>query len=366
MSVRQFEEHDIPLVADLYWRVMRERDESSPDDLQSNIHSLYFENPWIDGPQPSLVFDDGGKITGFLGVVPRKMSMGGQSVKAAFGGNFVVEPGSRTSLAALQLLRTYMLAGQDLSLTDSANDISRALLERLGFSTILDFSVHWIRVLRPARFATFALSHFTGNSMVRSMAFTTRPFCNLTDRLMDRLSFNPFRQRESPLHGAELDVETLLACQRDFRNGHSLWSEYDENSLVWLLKFMARMKSHGEAMQQIVLRDRRGKIVGWYIYFGTPGGLGEVVQITGDRRNMTAILDHLFYHAWSRDVVALRGIADRQRMPELSEKNCFFTCRGGWMVAHSREPSFLGALKSGDAFLSRLDGEWCLALGASS
>jgi hypothetical protein len=50
-------------------------------------------------------------------------------------------------------------------------------------------------------------------------------------------------------------------------------------------------------------------------------------------------------------------------MADFSEKNCFFTCRGGWTVAHSRKPNFLALLNSGDAFLSRLDGEWCLAFG---
>jgi hypothetical protein len=49
-------------------------------------------------------------------------------------------------------------------------------------------------------------------------------------------------------------------------------------------------------------------------------------------------------------------------MGDFSEKNCFFACRGGWTVAHSRNPEILEALNRGDAFLSRLDGEWCLAL----
>jgi len=364
MPVRQFAEDDIPQVADLYWTVLRERGGRGPVVLQSSIRELYFGNPWIEGSQPSLVFDDKGEITGFLGVVPRRMSMGGQSVLAAFGGNFVVRPDSRTSLAALQLLRTYMLAGQDLSLTDSANDISRALLERLGFSTILAFSVHWIRILHPARFATFALSHFTTNSAVSSIAAAARPFCRVADRFIGKFSSNPFGPKESSLRGVELDVETLLTCQRQFRNGHSLWPEYDVNSLAWLLGFMARMKGHGEVLRKIVLHDDLGKIVGWYIYSASASGMGEVVQIGGNRQNLTSILNHLFRDAWSHDVIALRGIADQQDMPQFSENNCFFTCRGGWMVAHSYKPGLLAPLKNGDACLSRLDGEWCLAFSA--
>jgi hypothetical protein len=362
MPVRSFAPEDIPQVAELYWTVSRERRGAAPIELQSGMQELYFKNPWIDGPQPSLVFDDNGKITGFLGVVPRRMSFGGRSVLTAFGGNFVVHPHSRATLAGLHLLRAYMLAGQDLSLTDSANDMSRVLLERLGFRTILAFSVHWIRVLRPARFATFALSHMAANAAVNSMEFMARPFCRVMDRLAGSL-LSPFRQSQCSLQGTELDVETLLACQKEFRNGYSLWPEYDARSLTWLLDFMARMKGHGDKLRKILLRDQAGKIVGWYIYSATPGGLGEVVQISGDRRYIKNILDHLFHDAWNNDVTALRGIVDRHAMPDFSEKNCFFTCRGGWMVAHSNNPDFLGKLNENDAFLSRLDGEWCLAFG---
>jgi hypothetical protein len=50
-------------------------------------------------------------------------------------------------------------------------------------------------------------------------------------------------------------------------------------------------------------------------------------------------------------------------MADFSDKSCFFTCRGGWAVAHSRKPEILEVLERGDAFLSRLDGEWCLNPG---
>jgi len=364
MPVRPFTEDDVPQVADLYWTVFRKHTGSSPVEVRSAIHELYFRNPWIDRSQPSLVFDDRGRITGFLGVVPRRMCLDGQSIVTACGGNFAVHPDFRTSMAGLHLLKTYMSAGQDISLTDSANDVSRALLERLGFTTIVAFSVHWVRVLRPARFAAFALSRMAANSAVSLMTWAARPICAVVDGLAGRVSFSPFFQSESCLDAAELDAETLLACQREFRNGYSLWSEYDATSLTWLLNFMTRMKRYGDELRKVVLRDHSGQIVGSYIYWATPGGLGEVVQIGGDRRNVKNILDHLFHDALSNDVVALRGIANHHWMADFSEKNCFFSCRGGWMVAHSRKPGCLAPLSGGDAYLSRLDGEWCLALGA--
>jgi len=177
------------------------------------------------------------------------------------------------------------------------------------------------------------------------------------------LSSSPFQLAPSHLHSTDLDIETLLGCLREFGSGNSLWPEYDVPSLSWLLSFMQRMKGHGKELRKVALRDDSQKTVGWYIYYRTPGGIGEVVQLGGSRPYIKAILDHLFYDAWSYGVILLHGIVDRRLMDDFSEKNCFFTCRGGWTVAHSRNRDVLELLNKGDAFLSRLDGEWCLAFG---
>ncbi len=362
MPVRPLAEADIPQVASLYWTVMRERKGPPPPAVQSFLQELYFTNPWIDSSLPSLVYHEGGKIGGFLGVVPRKMSLRGQPVRIAFGGNFVVHPEFRNTLAGLHLLRTYMAGGQDLSQTDSANDISRALLRRLGFTTILPFSVHWVRPLRPARYAMYAVSHLTESGLSAALEFVSRPFCSAVDGVATRLSSSPFRQTKSQLQAADLDIETLLACMAEFRGGYSLWPEYDFQSLDWLLTYMQRRRAHGD-LRKIVLRDESKKIRGWYIYYLEPGAVGEVVQIGGARQFTRDILDHLFYDAWSHGAIALHGVVDRRLMDDFSERHCFFTCRGGWMLAHSRKPELLALLDDGDAFLSRLDGEWCLAFG---
>jgi len=363
MSVRPFFEQDIPQVADLYWTVLRERKGPTPSAVHSFLHELYFTNPWIDNSSPSLVYEEKGAIAGFLGVVPRRMSLRGESIRVAFGGNFVVQPQFRNTLAGLHLLRTYMEGGQDISLTDSANDVSRALLERLGFTTILPFSVHWVRLLRPTRCLTYAMSRITDSALFAALDFVSRPFCNAADGVAVRLSSSPLRHTASHLQAGELDVETLLSCLSEYRSGHSLWPEYDAHSLSWLLSFMDRMKGHGKDLRRVALRDDSGKIVGWYIYYRTPGNFGEVAQIGGAPHYLKSILDHLFQDAWAHGAIALQGIVDRRLMDAFSDKYCFFTCRGGWMLAHSNKPDLLALLGSGDAFLSLLDGEWCLALG---
>jgi hypothetical protein len=363
LGVRPFVEDDIPQVAALYWTFMRGRKGPAPPALQSSFQELYFTNPWIDSAPSSLVYEgEGRRIVGFLGVIQRKMSLCGQTIRVAFGGNFVVHPQARSNLAGLRLLGAYMAGNQELSQTDSANNVSRNLLERLGFRTILPLSIHWARPLRPAHYAVYAMSRLTGPVLSATLKFAAKPFCSVVDSMAARLSLSPFRQTEPILHAAELDVETLLHCLAEFRSGYSLWPEYDDHSLKWLLTFMDRNQARGD-LRKVVLRDESQKILGWYIYYLKPGAVGEVVQIGGERQFIKDILDHLFYDAWNHGVIALHGVVQSRLMGDFSDKNCFFTCRGGWTLAHSRKPELLELLNRGDAFLSRLDGEWCLGFG---
>jgi len=360
-AVRPFVEEDIPQVATLWWNFLRRGKGAAPQEVQTYFHDLYFaDHSWIGSTPSSAVYagKDGG-ITGFLGLVHRSMSVRGQSIRVAFGGNFVVHPEARSTPAGVRLLEAYMAGDQDLSLTDSANDSSRNILEQFGFRTIVPFSMSWARPLRPSHYAVHAVSRFTGAPFSTALKSAAKPFCGLVDALGARFAFAPFRQTKSSLHAAELDVETLLHCLAEFRRGYSLWTEYDFKSLQGLLTFMERMHPHA-TLRKIILRDHTQRIIGWYVYYLKAGGVGQVVQIGGERQFTKDVLDHLFYDAWERGAIALHGVACSDLMPDFWEKGCFFTCRGGWMLAHSRRPELVELLNRGDAFLSRLDGEWCL------
>ena len=282
-AIRPFAQADIPQVADLYWRYMRQREGSAPADLRQLFHTLYFENPWVDSAYPSLVYEGkSGEVIGFLGIIPRKMSMCGKPVRVGFGGNFIVQPGSRSQLAGPRLLGTYLGTTYDVWQTDSANDVSRALLERLGFRTIPALNLHWIRPLRPSHYALYLLARGRKGAMASLLKATAKPLCVLADALASRVPGSPFRQREPRLRGSELDVETLLQCLTEFRQSYSFWAEYDVTSLKWLLSFMDRGTTRGR-LRKIVVRDKSDKIVGWYIYYVKPGSVGEVVQVVATK-----------------------------------------------------------------------------------
>jgi len=361
MPIRPLAEADIPHVADLYWTHMLRRKGSTPPALHSFLREIYFTSPFLDDANPSLVFEDEkGKVVGFAGAMVRKMSVCGQPIKAVFGGNLVVHPAFRAGLAAPHLLATMLAADHDLSIVDSANDVARKVMERAGFRAIPALNIHWARPLRPSRYAVYTLFRSAG-SVFAGLRFIARPFCQLADSIAARL-VSQFRQSKSPLHGSELDVETLLQCLSQFRNGYSLWPEYDANSLQWLLDFMKRRPTRG-TLRKVLVRDTSRTIVGWYIYYVKPGAVGEVVQIGGDPKSTKEVLRHLFNDAMENGVIGLHGVVDSRRMADFSDQACFFTCRGGWTLTSSRKPEVHRLLERGEGFLSRLDGEWAVDPG---
>ena len=152
--IRSFREEDIPQVADLHRRVFDTADHSTPELLESYrayLTDVYLKNSGGDDDVGSLVHQEGGKITGFLGVVPRRMSIRGQSLRAVITTNFVVDAGSR-GLAGIRLLRAVLDGPQDLSIADESNIASRVLWETLGGTTSLLYSMHWLYPLRPSLF----------------------------------------------------------------------------------------------------------------------------------------------------------------------------------------------------------------------
>ena len=116
--IREFVAADIPQVAHLHEIVFKPEIRTVPAGL--DIYRAYFthvflENPSREASLPSLVYeDDDGQIAGFMGVVPRRMSMNGRQFQAAISSQFVVDPARPNALVAIQLAQTFLGGPQDL------------------------------------------------------------------------------------------------------------------------------------------------------------------------------------------------------------------------------------------------------------
>src|ERR1700745_1102966 len=104
-KIQRFEVEDIPQVVDLHRRSFSDNSVSS-NELQAHFREIFFENPWHDDDLPSLVYrEDGERIVGFCGVIPRRMRMKGRPIRGAVSSQFMVDRSVRSRLAAIELQR---------------------------------------------------------------------------------------------------------------------------------------------------------------------------------------------------------------------------------------------------------------------
>lgn len=375
-QIRPFVADDIPQVADLYHRTFLKHDHSlarpsSVQEVSDVFAEIFFHNPWcevdIDGigngddeELPSLVCEsaDGG-ILGFLGVTPRRMFFKGRSILAAVSVHFMVEPNPQAGLAGVQILKTFFNGPQEFSLTDGANNPGRKIWEGLGGSIARLQSIYWTRLLRPSALAL---------SLIGDKYRGLRPFVNAlspigwgADQALARLAPRRFRvaaPKSSAMGGASLDAETLLRTLTQIAAKASFKPDYDERAVSWLLSRAARVKLPGE-LQQVAVRGAGHKVIGWYLYYLNPGGVSDALQVAAQRDSIGEVFDHLFHHAWERGSIAVTGRVEPNQMDVLADKKCNFSFAEPWVLVHSRDPELLKAVYEGDAFLTRLEGEWC-------
>ena len=363
-GLKPFREEHVSPVADLIWKVLHERKGGAPPSLQSYVQDLFLCNPWRGDGAPSSVFEDSEhKVVGFFGAVPRRMSIQGRRIRLAFGSNFVVDPESRASMMAIQLVKAFTKGPQDVSITDSANDLSRTLLRSMGFSVAPIYSLEWIRPLRPAQYGLTAFSRLAKKRSISLLSSIAAPFCGLADHFATNVPFSPLRHLPPTTNDEEMDIAALLQCLTTIPAKNWLLPEYDQWSLTWLFEFIANGKVFGY-LRKAIVRDSEGGILGWYIYNLGPSGIGDVLQIGAHSRSVGVVLDHLFFDAWKRGAAGLHGRMEPQFMQELTARYCFFARHGSWTLVHSGQTELVSMLQSGMAFFSRLDGEWSLRHGS--
>src|SRR5687767_5613852 len=151
-TIRRFVEDDVPPVAALFARIYPKIRWRSQAACESYFREMFFANPWCDPEIPSWVADEGGRIAGFYGVIPRRMLLRGRPIRMAMGTQFFVDPDQRHSLTALELVKACISGPQDLTFTDTAGERSGRMWTAVGGTALLLYSLHWIRPLRPARY----------------------------------------------------------------------------------------------------------------------------------------------------------------------------------------------------------------------
>ena len=348
-GVRAFAPADIPAVVQLFSRVYPDTRWNSQGECEAYFQHIFFANPWTDAALPAWVAMDGTRAAGFIGVMPRPMRLRGRTLRAAVVTQLMVEPDKRHGMVAAQLLRKALAGPQDLTISDGANETSRKMWEALGGLTSTLYSLQWRRVLRPLQSTLQRIRSPHG----RAAALLATPVAFLADAYAayHRSLRRPSALREEPLQTATL-LDGLASLERRF----ALSPQYDLDALEWLLREARAKRRHGE-LQSRALRDGSGAIAGWYLYY-VNGGTSKVLQLHAQEGSEREVLDHLFQDAWRRGSTAIEGRMEPRLARFLGERHCLFHSTSMYALIQARAPETLAALARGDAFFSRLEGEW--------
>jgi hypothetical protein len=352
--VRAFAEPDIPQVAQVH------RASFGLGERALGEYVDYFTRVFLDGNSgdrgmSSLVCEaHDGRIAGFVGIVPRRVTLAGRHYQAAVSSQFIVDPSSHVALVALRLAKAYLEGPQDLSIADEANDVSKKIWEGLGGTTALLLSMYWTRALRPTR---LALSFARGRRVLAPFAAAAEPLAALADRMAVGFPGSQLRQQRPSTTTDPLFAQTVVAHAPHVTGGGELRVDYDEQTFQRLLDRTA-MRANGRVLNAVV---RKGSsIAGWYIAHRDDAGVVEVAQLAASPATIHDVLDHLFYQAWRDGAVSVTGRLDPRFMQALSDKYCLFHRRGPWVLIKASKPELRHALESGATSLSRFDGEWSL------
>lgn len=354
--IRAFVEADIPDVALVHRAAFKRSGGLRLASYRDYFVRVFLDNPAGRGPISSLVHEEhDGRITGFIGLVPRRVAIGARHYQAAVSSQFIVDPASHVGLVALRLAKAYLEGPQDLSIADEANEVSRTIWEGLGGVTASLLSLYWTRPLRPAR---MAMSYLRERRGFAPIAAAGRPFASVADTLAVRLPGSQFRQVAPAAAAEALCARAVVAHAPELCGAAALRVEYDDHTFQWLLDRAAGQTPDGRLLSAVVKNG--STILGWYIAHLDRDGGADVAQLMASRSSIDEVLDHLFYHAWQQGAVSVTGRMEPRFMQALSDKYCLFHRRGPWVLIKAKRPELLHAFQTGATSFSRFDGEWSL------
>lgn len=366
--IRPFRTDDVPAVAELWVRVFRRG--ATREGVARYLRQVFGDPPAREEGITSLVHeDDAGAVAGFVGALPRRMVFRGRAIRAAVATQLMVDPARRRPFAAFDLLRALFSGPQDSTFSDGANERSAAVWERSGGEVVRLYSLDWTRVLRPAGF----LRHRIERAGALGPARAAAPLCRATDELAAHVSSRVLKIDRGSALGVPLgpprprlaeevvDAAAVRALLTEARP--SLYPSYDGPTLPWLLEHAAETRRHGALRARLCL-DWKGEPAGWYVYYAKAGGVSQVLQFGGRRGAIGDVLTNLFSDAYRTGSVAVAGQAEPRWLREITDAQASLSCNSLGVLVHARDGEIVGAIQRGDAFLSRLDGEWWLRFGA--
>lgn len=365
-EIRALAHGDVPVVADMFQRILRKEDRPASPALEAYLGALFLEGPDFDPDLASQVHvRDDGRVSGFLGVLPLRMEMNGKPLRTAVCGTFMVDGFEDDPFAGARLLRAVLAGPQDISISETSNDVSTAMWRRMRATVLPDYSLEWVRVMRPAGFGLELGAKRLGALRL------FKPMAGPVDRLMQSRGkgtdqawshFTPLADKADAFTDEDATDEQMIELIPQLLSPFALKPDWRPETLRTMLVHARRKANHGERVQRIV-RAKTGRPIGLFIYYGDAGRIGRVVQIMALPDQAGTVIDRLLKHAWERGMVAMRGRSQPALLEAMMGRKFAFV-HASSTVMHSRQPALVEAFATGQAFFNGFAGEgWTRLIG---
>jgi hypothetical protein len=356
--IRACQREDVPFVADLFMRVLLRQERPAGSELKDYLERLVFDGDHGEDLRSRVFVDGAGRVRGYIGILPHRMLLAGRPILAAAAGSLMVDAPKEHPTAGARLLRAFLSGPQDLSFSETANDISQRMWVKAGGERLPAVSLDWVRILRPAGFALWlAQRYFRPASLLRPLAAGTDHFIAGSQR-------NPFAADPVPPGLASVDVgsEELARIIPTLCSGYELHPAWDAPTLKVLLAHADRKERYGELHRRVVF-GRGGRPAGCYLYYGRPGGVAWVLQVLALPQSVGDTLDSLIRHAADRGCVGVRGRVQPDLLDGLIARRCVLYHVSATMV-HARNKRLLAEIRPARPLLTGLAGEgWTRLIG---
>ncbi|WP_367717904.1 hypothetical protein AB2N04_06975 [Nitratireductor sp. GISD-1A_MAKvit] len=348
----------------MFHRILRRQRGKPPVGLSDYLLSLFTDPPCqIEGIHSLVHLRSDGTVNGFMGVLPMRFTYHGRSLSAAIGGSFMVDRYEEDPYAGARLLRAFQSGPQDLCLTETANDVSTGMWRRLRGTILPDYSLEWLRILRPAAFMAEMATNAFGPAAI------ARPLARPVDALLCRSGTQPQWSHVSNdqftgkvLTTAEVDIAETVALFQKFVSAHVLHPKWEEAELLRMVSESCRKGNYGPMVRRKVLSNA-GKPVGLFLYYGKSRGIGRVVQILSVPGHEGAVIDAMLAEATERKMAALRGRSQPGLLNAMLGRRFAFV-HAASSIVYARDKTILEPFVTGNAFFNGFAGEsWTRLLG---
>ena len=355
-EVRPCAREDLPAAVDLLLSGGQAAPGVSPEQIRAYCEAVYFDSPWANPDIPSLVtVDAGGRLEGFVGVVPRTMRLGDETLTAAVPGNFVVRAGPDgkvNSFAALAMLKRLFAGPQDLTFTDTANEASRRLWEASGAVNPSTYSLDWFRLIKPATAILQMIEIARG--MPLPMSGIAHAGAGIADVGGAPLLARMARNKAAIFTLEPLAPQALLPLLSG-RDRHQMAGRYTAEDLAWVLDGVAA-KAAGRTLRQSLVLDEQGTQAGAFLYILDRKGVAQVLAAPAKEGRFDLVLQAMVSDAAGRGASVVTGAVQPRQAAAYKGQRCFLMCNQ-WTLVHSRRAEVLDAFHRGAVRLTALDGE---------